>query len=67
MRAYFSPRAGYRAVMSNSDLTRGIKDKEKLSSVSLSLHSWWLKEDFIIMFMFRISAVISRSVSVCMQ
>lgn len=53
--------------MSNSNFTRGIKDKDKLSSASLSLRSWWLKQDFIIMFMFRISAVISRSVSVCMQ
>lgn len=66
IRVYFSPRAGYRAVMSNSNLTRGIQDKENLSSVPVSHPSWWLKQDFIIMFMFRISAVISRSVSVCM-
>jgi len=67
VRAYFPPRAGYRAVMSNFNLTRGIQDKEDLSSVSVSHPSWWLKQDLIIMFMFRISAVVSRSVSVCIE
>lgn len=62
----FSLRVGYRAVMSNCNLVCGIWDKGKLSNVSISHPSWWLRQDLIIMFMFRISAVISRSVSACM-